>query len=273
VPAVERAAQVALLEGAAQVALLGRVAHTALLERAARPEQATRTALLVFSPPAAQAKTLSTPRVRALARAPIQAPPTNKFIRSWRVIIIRSKGEYLGSVGAPDRERAEAVAIKESPGRAGARSLGRKKRQLPPAGATVPPWLPAKSARVSNLLACCALGPPSCAAPCSCHHEAWSPVRQGGAVAREGGDVCAPLSARFDLILVARHACCGVVSNGCRDVSALRGQCSSLHLHRCRRQSPTLLASLTEQQLLHRACSDSELRYRRIQIWKQAFTG
>src|SRR5262245_36983904 len=29
---------------------------------------------------------------------------------------------------------------------------------LPPARATVPPWLPAKSARVSNLLACCALG-------------------------------------------------------------------------------------------------------------------
>jgi hypothetical protein len=28
---------------------------------------------------------------------------------------------------------------------------------LPPARATVPPWLPAKSARVSNLLACCAL--------------------------------------------------------------------------------------------------------------------
>jgi hypothetical protein len=32
--------------------------------------------------------------------------------RSWRVIIIRSHGEYLGSVEAPDRERAEAVAIK-----------------------------------------------------------------------------------------------------------------------------------------------------------------
>jgi hypothetical protein len=79
VPAVERAAQVALLEGAAQGALLERVAHTALLEGAARPEQVTRTALLVFSPPAAQAKTLSTPRVRALARAPIQAPPTNEF--------------------------------------------------------------------------------------------------------------------------------------------------------------------------------------------------
>src|SRR5439155_10400613 len=36
---------------------------------------------------------------------------------------------------------------------------------LPPAGAAVPPWLPAKSARVSNLPACCALGPPACAAP------------------------------------------------------------------------------------------------------------
>jgi hypothetical protein len=33
-------------------------------------------------------------------------------LRSWRVIIIRSKGEYLGSVEAPDRERAEA-AIKQ----------------------------------------------------------------------------------------------------------------------------------------------------------------
>jgi len=31
----------------------------------------------------------------------------------WRVIIIRSKGEYLGSVEAPDRERAAAVAIKQ----------------------------------------------------------------------------------------------------------------------------------------------------------------
>ncbi len=46
----------------------------------ARPEQVTRTALLVFSPPAAQAKTLSTPRVRALARALIRPPRTNNSI-------------------------------------------------------------------------------------------------------------------------------------------------------------------------------------------------
>jgi hypothetical protein len=38
--------------------------------------------------------------------------PVATKLRSWRVIIIRSKGEYLGSVEAPDRERAETVAIK-----------------------------------------------------------------------------------------------------------------------------------------------------------------
>jgi len=53
---------------------------------------------------------------------------------------------------------------------------------LPPARATVPPWLPAKSARVSNLLACCALGPPASAAQYSCRREpctgrsAWLPL-------------------------------------------------------------------------------------------------
>ena len=73
VPGVERA-QVALREGAAQVALLGRVAHAAVVEGAARPEQVTPTALLLFSPPAAQAKTLSTPLVRALALAPTRVP-------------------------------------------------------------------------------------------------------------------------------------------------------------------------------------------------------
>jgi len=34
-------------------------------------------------------------------------------LRSWRIIIIRSRGEYLGSVKAPNRESAEAVAIKQ----------------------------------------------------------------------------------------------------------------------------------------------------------------
>ena len=39
--------------------------------------------------------------------------PAAAKLRSWRVIIIRSKGEYLGSVAAPDRGRAEAIAIKQ----------------------------------------------------------------------------------------------------------------------------------------------------------------
>ena len=38
--------------------------------------------------------------------------PTAAKLRSWRVVIVRSKGEYLGSVEAPDREKAETVAIK-----------------------------------------------------------------------------------------------------------------------------------------------------------------
>jgi hypothetical protein len=33
-------------------------------------------------------------------------------LRSWRVIIMRSRGEYLGSVEAPDCARAEAIAVK-----------------------------------------------------------------------------------------------------------------------------------------------------------------
>jgi hypothetical protein len=56
---------------------------------------------------------------------------------------------------------------------------------LPPAGATVPPWLPAKSVRASNLPAGCALGPQAFATQYSCRreaysdHSAWLPPRQG----------------------------------------------------------------------------------------------
>jgi hypothetical protein len=38
--------------------------------------------------------------------------PADAKLRSWRVVIIRSKGEHLGTVEATDRERAEMVAIK-----------------------------------------------------------------------------------------------------------------------------------------------------------------
>jgi hypothetical protein len=44
---------------------------------------------------------------------PAGKKPTAANPRSWRVIIIRSKGEYLGSVEAPNREGAAAVAIKQ----------------------------------------------------------------------------------------------------------------------------------------------------------------
>src|SRR5262249_12806162 len=58
---------------------------------------------------------------------------------------------------------------------------------LPPARATVPPWLPAKSARVSNLPACCALGPPACAAQYSCRRDLAPAVRHG---CRSAGLAC-----------------------------------------------------------------------------------
>ena len=51
------------------------------------------------------------PRGRPMKGA--RKKPAAANLRSWRVIIMRSKGEYLGSVEAPDRERAEAVAIKQ----------------------------------------------------------------------------------------------------------------------------------------------------------------
>jgi hypothetical protein len=39
--------------------------------------------------------------------------PAAANLRSWRVIIMRSRGEHIGTVEAPDRERAEAVAVKQ----------------------------------------------------------------------------------------------------------------------------------------------------------------
>jgi hypothetical protein len=57
---------------------------------------------------------------------------------------------------------------------------------LQPARATVPPWLHAKSARASSLLACYAPGPPASAAPYFCHREActgrsaWPPRGMAG---------------------------------------------------------------------------------------------
>ena len=76
------------VERAAQAALLGRAAHVVLLGQEVRPEPqetpAAKTAVRVFSPPAAQAKTLSTPRGLELGRDPIRALSINKFDRAHR---------------------------------------------------------------------------------------------------------------------------------------------------------------------------------------------
>jgi hypothetical protein len=47
------------------------------------------------------------------AATPAYQPQKARHLRSWRVIIIRSRGEYLASVEAPDRERAEVIAIRK----------------------------------------------------------------------------------------------------------------------------------------------------------------
>src|SRR5215510_9021573 len=72
-------------------------------------------------------------------------------------------GIDAGEIGGPVwsvSDRGTAGAFRSS-------RTDRGAQVLPRAGATVRPWLLAKSARVSNLPACCALGPPACAAPCS----------------------------------------------------------------------------------------------------------
>jgi len=59
----------------------------------------SRSAAIIF--PAAPSKKITRQRSAAAK------------LRSWRVIIMRSKGENIRTVEAPNRERAEAVAVKE----------------------------------------------------------------------------------------------------------------------------------------------------------------
>lgn len=47
-----------------------------------------------------------------LRPAPKKKKAAAAKLRSWRVILMRSKGEHLGTVEAPDRESAEAAAIR-----------------------------------------------------------------------------------------------------------------------------------------------------------------
>jgi hypothetical protein len=39
--------------------------------------------------------------------------PTAAKLRSWRVSIIRKRGQYLGTVEAPNEKAAEAAAVSE----------------------------------------------------------------------------------------------------------------------------------------------------------------
>jgi hypothetical protein len=41
------------------------------------------------------------------------SPKKPANLRSWRVIIMRSRGEYLGSVEAPNEKPAEVAAVTE----------------------------------------------------------------------------------------------------------------------------------------------------------------
>jgi len=99
----------------------------------------------------------------------------------------RLRAEALATLPLPSMPESGVVRIRPRD-RGGLRSsrADRGAQVLPLGGATVPPWLPAKSARVSNLPACCALGPPASAAPYSCRHEpciarsAWPPRGMAG---------------------------------------------------------------------------------------------
>jgi len=49
-------------------------------------------------------------------KAPIKTTrqkPTAAKLRSWRVSIIRKRGQYLGTVEAPNEKGAEAAAVAE----------------------------------------------------------------------------------------------------------------------------------------------------------------
>ena len=52
------------------------------------------------------------PSPRLLSCQRVQAYQSQNPAKSWRVILIRARGELLGYVEAPDRERAAAVAVK-----------------------------------------------------------------------------------------------------------------------------------------------------------------
>jgi hypothetical protein len=43
----------------------------------------------------------------------VRRKPTATKVRSWRVSLIRKRGQYLGTVEAPNEKAAEAAAVAE----------------------------------------------------------------------------------------------------------------------------------------------------------------
>jgi len=48
-----------------------------------------------------------------MVAARVRKKPTAAKLRSWRVSIIRKRGQYLGTVEAPNEKAAEAAAVAE----------------------------------------------------------------------------------------------------------------------------------------------------------------
>jgi hypothetical protein len=48
-----------------------------------------------------------------VACAPSSRKAAAEKLRSWRVSILRARGEYLGDVRAPDQRSAETAAVEE----------------------------------------------------------------------------------------------------------------------------------------------------------------
>jgi|SRR5262245_35640932 len=96
--------------------------------------------------------------------------------RPAQMWLVATAAENRLSFRTTRRSRPPRLPNNPAAGRRGLRSSHADSgaQTLPPARATVPSWLRESSSRVSSLLACYALGPPACAARCSCHREACS---------------------------------------------------------------------------------------------------
>ena len=52
-------------------------------------------------------------RPRLYIPVPSSKRPPKEVLRRWRVTLLRQRGQYLGTVEAPDAQAAEAAAVRE----------------------------------------------------------------------------------------------------------------------------------------------------------------